>query len=88
MPQGNRNGSVHFLLFSAFQGKTCFFHSYLIQAPSEVVIVVLVRARGYKGIGEGPGEIGDTLSLQVFKSGLNIGNENRTKNELLKHTGT
>lgn len=80
MPQGNRNGSVHFLLFSAFQRKTCFFHSYLIQASGEAVIVVLVRARGHKGKGEGSGKIRATLSLQVFKSGPNVRNENRTNN--------
>lgn len=56
MSEGNRNGSIHFLLFLAFQGKTPFFHSYLIQAPSEAIVVVLIRKRGHKGRGEGTGE--------------------------------
>lgn len=78
MPEGSRNWSIHFLLSSAFQGKTCFFHPYLIQPPREAVIAVVVRGKEQKGKGEGAGENRSyTESPGVFKSGPNTGRGKR-----------
>lgn len=54
MPEGSRNWSIHFLLSSAFRGKTCFFIPYLIQ-PQGAVIAVVVRKKSRRGKGEGAG---------------------------------
>lgn len=82
MPEGSRNWSIHFLLSSAFQDKTCFFHPYLIQSPREAVIAVVVREKEQKGKGEGAGENRSyTESPGVFKSVPNTGKGKRTKEE-------
>lgn len=80
MPEGSRNWSIHFLLSSAFQGKTCFFHPYLIQAPSATVIAVVGREKGQKGKGEGTGEKYELHEVSGFLNQAQIkGREARPK---------
>lgn len=78
VPGGNRNWSVHCLLSSAFQGKTCFSPPSPTRAPSEAVIAVLVGDRGRREKW-GCRRKSELLSLQVLKSGPNMGIGTRPK---------